>query len=74
METKNLKPVVAMRDDSGHWYVIPKELQSEFSKLIEMSLNYDDAASEQAELEFTDKFSKYRTGGDLNNVQLYAEL
>jgi hypothetical protein len=27
--------VLALQDDSGHWYVIPAELESEFNKLVD---------------------------------------
>ncbi|NET30693.1 MAG: hypothetical protein F6K19_01650 [Cyanothece sp. SIO1E1] len=57
--------VVATKDESGHWYVIPKELDEEFEEL---------AFDEEKEDEFIDKFSKYSTGGDLNLVQLYANI
>lgn len=59
---KNLKPVVAVQDDNGHWYVIPRERRDEFYWELEM-----------IEI-FPDHWNKYRTGGDLNLVQLYAEI
>lgn len=63
----NLKPVVAIEDQDGHWYVIPKELEDEFIKMEE--------EGEEDEWEaFNEKFSEYRTGGDLNNIQLYADI
>lgn len=62
----NLKKVVAVQDDSCHWYVIPVEMLQEFRKLGE--------GGEGTEDEFIEKFSDYMTGGDLNNIQLYAEI
>jgi hypothetical protein len=62
----NLQKVRAIKDDSGHWYVIPMELTVEFHNLLN--------GGERTEDEFIEKFSKYMTGGDLNNIQLYAEL
>lgn len=62
-----LRPVKATQDESGHWYVIPKELSEEFDIDSE---NYDFCESG----EFDSKYGKYRTGGNLNLTQLYAEL
>lgn len=66
----NLKKVVAVQCD-GDWYVIPAEMHDEFSKLSEKA-----SASENYEEQdlFNDKFSQYATGGDLNLIQLYAEI
>lgn len=60
----NLQKVHAIKDDSGHWYVIPTELAVEFHNLLN--------GGERTEEEFIEKFSRYMTGGDLNNIQLYA--
>ena len=62
-----LTPVKAVKDDSGHWYVIPNDLYDQFNRDCE---NEDMADSG----EFDDAYGQYRTGGDLNLVQLYAEL
>jgi len=64
-----LKKVIAVQDDSGHWYVIPAELKSEFNKLVDCDEDDYDLQNE-----FMERFDQYRTGGDLNNTQLYAEL
>lgn len=61
-----MKKVHATKDNDGHWYVIPVELVEEFDRLLE--------GGESTEDEFIDKFSDYMTGGDLNLVQLYAEI
>lgn len=66
----NLKKVVAVQAD-GDWYVIPVEMKDEFSRLSELaevSENYDEQE------EFNEKFGQYATGGDLNIIQLYAEI
>ncbi len=60
-----MQKVSAVQDDSSHWYVIPSEMVSEFYKMGEFEDNYE---------QFERKFGHYRTGGDLNSVQLYAEL
>jgi hypothetical protein len=63
-----MKKVKAVRDDSGHWYVIPNELCIiEFFK----DLNNEDMVDSG---QFDEKYGKYMTGGDLNLVQLYAEI
>lgn len=76
----NLRKVVAVQDESSHWYVIPDELKEEFSKLsdgVYNAYNNVDVKEEvliDLESRFIEMFSKYRTGGDLNNIQLYAEI
>lgn len=62
----NLKRVLALKDDSGHWYVIPVEMREEFYSLLE--------GGEKTEDDFIEKFSDYMTGGDLNLVELFAEI
>lgn len=66
----NLRKVLALRDESGHWYVIPVELVDKFRELQEKAGNDD----YEAEEEFIKLFSSYMTGGDLNNIQLYIYL
>lgn len=61
-----LQAVYATKDNDGHWYVFPIELIDEFDRLLD--------GGEATEDEFIEKFSDYMTGGDLNLVQLYAEL
>ena len=63
------KKVYCTQDDCGHWYVIPLELADSFNAYMEQDMdeNYD------LQDEFEDKFGQYRTGGDLNNVQLYIK-
>jgi hypothetical protein len=67
-EENKLIPVVAVQDGDSHWYVIPKNLRIEFFELEEKcnrSGNYK---------EFIEKFDGYMTGGDINEVQLYANV
>ena len=64
-----MTPVKAVRDESGHWYLVPNELYMEFNKQsnkIEES-GYDNDLINS----FEELFSQFRTGGDLNLVQLY---
>jgi len=61
-----MKKVKAVQDDSGHWYVIPNEIASDFYK-DEEDMDFVDSG------EFDNKYGQYRTGGSLNLVQLYVE-
>ena len=65
-----LQKVIAVQDDSGHWYIIPAELESEFNRMVDCADDDDYEAQEK----FMEKFDQYRTGGDLNSTQLYADL
>jgi len=62
-----MKKVKAVKDDSGHWYVIPNDLYEEFIK-DEQNEDMIDSGK------FDEKYGKYMTGGDLNLIQLYAEV
>lgn len=66
-----LKKVKVLSDSDGHWYVVPEEEVGEFRNFLN-SLEHD--YNEQLEINFIHKFSKYLTGGDINLVQLYAEM
>lgn len=69
-----MKAVVALQDYDCHWYVIPKDMEEEFYRLQE-KVNSDDYPHRyDDEEEFEETFSKYKTGGDLNLVQLYADI
>ena len=57
--------VKAIQDDSYHWYVIPNELYDEFL-IDEQNEDMIDSG------EFDAKWDEYRTGGDLNLIQLYT--
>lgn len=65
--------VKAVRDESMHWYVIPETMYEEWNKLMDdlYKTGFDD---NDLINKFEEKFSKYMTGGDLNNIQLYAEI
>lgn len=67
-----LKRVYATKDNEGHWYVIPYEQKSYFFELLEIS--EDDSEDNYEQHLFEEKFSQYMTGGDLNLVELYAEI
>ena len=62
----NGKKVKAVQDDSCHWYLIPNDLLEEFDKD-----NQNESMADSGE--FDTKYGQYRTGGSLNNVQLYIE-
>lgn len=59
--------VKATRDENGHWYIIPELLYKHFCVDLENEEMVDSG-------DFDNKYGKYRTGGDLNLVQLYAEV
>ena len=59
--------VKATQDEDGHWYVIPELLY----KLFRADLENEEIVESGG---FDNKYGKYRTGGDLNLVQLYAEV
>ena len=59
--------VKAVQDDSSHWYVIPNSLFSDFNRDVENEAMCDSG-------EFGNKYGQYMTGGDLNQIQLYAKF
>ena len=59
--------VKATQDENGHWYVLPNEVVEDFDK-DEQNEDFVDSGK------FDNKYNKYRTGGDLNNIQLYANI
>lgn len=67
-----IQKVKAISDDDGHWYVVPDDLANEFRMLLRRI--YADVDDYVLQNDFNAKFGRYRTGGDLNNIQLYAEL
>lgn len=62
-----MQKVRAIQDESGHWYVIPNHLVNDFYKDEKNESMIDSG-------KFDDKWGKYRTGGNLNLIQLYAEI
>ena len=64
---KKLEEVQVLIDNSNHWYIIPNDLVDEF---LEDNKNEDLIYND----EFDRKWEQYMTGGDLNLVQLYADL
>ena len=62
-----LQKISAVQDESGHWYVIPAEELNSFW--------FDGENEDMVDSgDFDSKWGKYRTGGDLNLVQLWAEI
>jgi hypothetical protein len=61
-----MEKVKALKDDSGHWHLVPNDEVKQFQKDLENEEMADSG-------EFDNKYGKYRTGGDLNLVQLYIE-
>jgi hypothetical protein len=66
-ELNKVVKVQALQDQSGHWYVIPDELADDF-------YNLDGSENDEDINIFTERYWKYVTGGDLNLVQLYADI
>lgn len=66
-EVVKLQKVSVVQDESFHWYVIPEKLLP-FFHIDEEDYSMIDSG------QFDDKWRKYRTGGDLNRVQLYAVI
>ena len=68
-----MKAVKVVQDESSHWYIIPNELAEEFHSLLDtIYADANDHAYLDEEI-FEKKFSEYRTGGDINNIQLYID-
>lgn len=65
------KRVVAVQDESSHWYVIPYELKNDF--YAEQDTEQDTAQETEDWNAFEDKFGEYMTGGDLNLTELYIK-
>lgn len=66
LDRLKMNKIKAVKDESGHWYLIPNELLEEFRK-EEQDENFVDSGN------FDNKYGKYRTGGDLNLIQLYIK-
>jgi hypothetical protein len=62
-----LQPVKAVQGESGDWFIIPLRLADEFNEDLQ-----DDDFIESGD--FDEKYVEYLTNGDLNNIQLYAEI
>ena len=71
-----LEKVMAVKDNDSHWYVIPSALYAEFAARLNQIYGAGEDTPEAQSLheEFDEVFGDYRTGGGLNNKQLYAEL
>lgn len=67
LEEKKLQKVRVMSDDDGHNFVLPLDLAVDFYTDSENEDFIDSGG-------FDNKYGKYSTGGDLNNIQLYAEI
>lgn len=64
----SIQKVIALQDGDSHWYVIPADQLESFRVIEEECDKIDDYEK------FEESFGKYRTGGDLNIIQLYAEI
>lgn len=59
--------VKALRDDSGHWYVVPLTETDDFKRDLNNRYMVNSG-------DFDAIYGHYRTGGDLNLIQLWAEI
>jgi hypothetical protein len=62
-----LKPVKAVEDNDGHWYLIPNYMSYDFHRDLQDEDMCDSG-------KFDEKYAHYMTGGDLNLIQLWAEI
>jgi hypothetical protein len=69
-----MRKVSAVQDSDCHWYVIPEELTEMFLSLDEMMCSENQKEFEEADNKFNTIFGQYRTGGDLNNIQLPEDI
>lgn len=70
-----LIPVQVVQNDSD-WFIIPTELYPKFLELsnkIEKCENHSDEWYNTID-EFEEQFAEYATGGDINIVNLYADI
>jgi hypothetical protein len=65
-----MKKVNAVQDNDYHWYIVPNYLVEDFHELCERMSIENEFTSKVEEI-FTEKFSEFATGGDLNLIQLY---
>ena len=71
----NVQPVKVLRDNDSHWYVIPTVKYERWIELVHMVSKASTEEQEQRVYDkFEEEFGKYRTGGDLNNIQLFAQI
>lgn len=70
-----LQKVKAIEED-GDWYVLPEDIYDTFINDIATMNCLADTSDEwyEATAQFVNKYEEYRTGGDLNLIQLYAEI
>ena len=62
-----IEKVKAVQDNDSHWYIIPNYLMEEFESDL-LNENLEESG------EFGEKYDQYRIHGDLNTIQLYAEI
>lgn len=54
------------KDDAGHWYMIPSELQQEWIRL-----NVENEEDDYEE--FEEKFGNYHVGGGIENIHFIPQ-
>lgn len=70
-----MRAVQVLQNDSD-WYIIPNDLIVEFSDLSNLIYECEQESDEWYEAieEFEAQFAHYATGGDINNIKLYADI
>lgn len=64
--TNDMTAVKALKDNDGHWYLVPNEKASQFHSMLR------DAEESEDYEGFEDTYGEFMTGGDLNLVQLFV--
>lgn len=58
------------QDEDSHWYFIPNKLLPEFERLKSLTEGKDYMDDADTFDEFENKFSEYRTGGGINDIEV----
>lgn len=66
-----MKRIYIGSDGDGHNYIIPHSLSTLFNYLLEEITDEENQIAIDA---FEEKFNKYRIEGDINNVELFANI
>jgi hypothetical protein len=67
---------VMVLSEGSNWVIIPEDKYEEFNQCaanVSMAEMYSEKWYDLIDV-FETKYGGYRTGGDINNVQLYAEI
>lgn len=64
-----------LREDSGHWYLIPLDKLEEYDTIVSMMNKFDiyDDARWEYEDKLDEKFSVYRLSGGVHDLRVVME-